>query len=247
MSRRISEGSPAADAGPSPSAAWTVAEAQEFDRHLQEHCRVPAGLLMENAGRALALEALAAARQFSCGRLLFLVGPGNNGGDALVAARQVHLTEGIDLELWAPLGTPFQAGSPAATAYEAACGVGLRAPSTLPDARLGRRPLVVDGLFGVGLSRPLEGGAAAAVERVRVSGAPVLAVDLPSGLDGDSGEILGTALPAWRTLTFVGPKQGCLRGEGPALSGELCTAGIGVSDEFAAAWLARRRGGTAPG
>lgn len=196
-------------------------------------------LLMENAGAALASECSRMASELGLDRIVLYVGPGNNGGDALVAGR--HLAgSGARIELRAPLGRPDP--DPRRLELERAAG---RFPGTLasadPLAPVPGSALVVDGLFGVGLARPLQGAARSAVEHIRASGAPVLAVDLPSGLDADEGRVLGAAPRAARTLTFVAPKRGLLLGRGPELAGEVRVAGIGVSAEYAAAWLRERR------
>ena len=172
--------------------------------------------------------------------VLFVVGPGNNGGDALVAARQLAGTD-RELVLWAPLGKPDRAETPALQALEAAEAIGLTvATGPLPECAA---DLVVDGLFGVGLGRPLEGRAREAVEQLAALRRPILAVDLPSGLDGDTGEVHGVALAATWTLTFVAPKAGFYLGEGPRLTGSLAVAPIGVSPAYAADWLSRERTG----
>lgn len=192
---------------------------------------------MENAGAALADEALHLLEEQGLTRIVLFCGPGNNGGDALVAAR--HLAgAGPAVEIRLPL--PLD--DLRATALDRWIGrlPGCRlAPSEAP-LRPGQ-DLVVDGLFGLGLSRPLTGAARAAVQLLNGSGATVLAADLPSGLDADRGVELGLAVRATRTLTFVAPKRGMTIGRGPECCGEVRVAGIGVHAAYAAAWLRARR------
>ncbi|MHC4984250.1 MAG: NAD(P)H-hydrate dehydratase [Planctomycetota bacterium] len=178
--------------------------------------------LMANAGRAVA-EAVQA--RWEPRPLLVCCGPGNNGGDGFVAAR--HLTEaGWPVRL-ALLGD--RAALKGDAAYHAAQWRGEVLP--LAEGLLADNGLVVDALFGAGLSRPLEGAARAVVVAARARGLPVVAVDVPSGLSGDSGRPLGDcALQAERTVTFFRKKPGHLLLPGRELCGELVVADIGIPD-----------------
>ncbi len=206
--------------------AWLVAE---------RGCSITE--LMAVAGARVADAARALLRERSLARIVFLVGPGNNGGDGLVAERV--LRGEVETQLWLPL--------PRTRAAEAVAGVG--AFPARPDAApplLDARTLLVDGLFGVGLRRPLEGAERAAVERVNASDATVLAIDIPSGLHATTGEVpgarRGAAIRADVTLTFVGPKRGFFLGSGPAHVGAWRAVDIGFPPQLAHDWLARRRG-----
>ena len=223
-----------------PSLLWSCEEAQAFDRHLQEEGGLPAALLMENAGAALGRSIRGALAELGTHRVLALIGPGNNGGDVLVAARQLHPEVALDLRAPLPLGRKSE--GPSQQALEAALSIGLEiSERPLEAADLAAGPLVVDGLFGIGLGRAVEGAAAAALEIVDHSGAAVLAVDVPSGMDCDSGDPLGRALPARWTLSFVGWKAGFATASGSRLAGRVRVAGIGVSQAYAEDWLRRRR------
>lgn len=233
--------------GPAGAVVLTRREAQAFDRHLQEECGIPASLLMENAGASLASHAAAAARATGGQRVLFLVGPGNNGGDALVAARHLHGGAGIFVAAVAPLGLPEGRDSPASAALRAARAIGVQLlPGPLESVLANPWDLVVDGLFGVGLSRPLEGAALDAVDALARSPLPVLAVDVPSGLDCDTGLVLGAAPAARWTLTFVAPKAGFFRNQGPSCCGTVSVAGIGVSSGHLQSWLEKHRSSAEP-
>ncbi|KQT83511.1 bifunctional ADP-dependent NAD(P)H-hydrate dehydratase/NAD(P)H-hydrate epimerase [Aurantimonas sp. Leaf443] len=174
--------------------------------------------LMENAGAAVAMaaEALAAA-----GPVAVLAGPGNNGGDAYVAARRLA-EAGREVALFT-LGRPRE-GSDAALAAGSWTG-GVR---SLPEFRPDGFALVVDGLFGAGLARPPEGAARAAIERLNASAVAVLAIDLPSGLHGGSGQALGVAVEADATVTFFRAKPGHLLQPGRDHCGTLQIAEIGI-------------------
>jgi ADP-dependent NAD(P)H-hydrate dehydratase / NAD(P)H-hydrate epimerase len=195
-----------------------VAEMMEADR-----AAIAAGVsgitLMDNAGRAVA-EAVQA--RWSPRRVLVLCGPGNNGGDGFVAARCL-----------AAAGWPVSlalTGSPDRLSGDAAWAAGTWSGPVLPaDAALmSDTDLIIDGLFGAGLRRPLDGGAAMLVQAVNRSGCPVIAIDLPSGIQGDTGIVLGSAIQATLTVTFFRRKPGHLLLPGRLHCGELLVADIGI-------------------
>ena len=187
---------------------------------------VPGEVLMENAGRAVAEEL---SRRFpDAGTVAVLCGPGNNGGDGFVAAR--HLKErGYKVRLG------FN-GDPARLPKDAAAMAkrwsGAREPLR-PDILAGA-DVVVDALFGAGLSRPIEGELAALIDSVNASGLPVLAVDVPSGIDGTTGAVKGTAIRAVATVTFFRLKPGHLLLPGKAHCGEGKLAEIGIPESVLA-------------
>ena len=155
-------------------------------------------------------------------KTLILCGPGNNGGDGFVAAR-----------LLARWGWPVTVGLLGERG--GLCGdAGLMAAKwdgpvhPLSTDLLAGRPLIVDALFGAGLTRPLEGVARSVIEAIDASALSVVAVDLPSGVNGDTGEILGAAPPAELTVTFVAAKPGHMLLPGRARCGKLEIAEIGV-------------------
>ena len=164
--------------------------------------------LMERAGAAAA----ALAAQIASDRnkdVLVLAGPGNNGGDAkIVAAR---------------LQEQFFRVTVAAS------------PDELPDKAWG---LVVDGLFGIGLARDVEGPFARLVDYANRQRCPVLALDVPSGLQSDTGRVLGRAVRATHTITFIGLKPGLLTLDGPDHAGEIIVENLQVSLPPASAWVA---------
>ena len=179
--------------------------------------------LMTRAGSAVAKAILE--RFPSAVRIDVLCGPGNNGGDGYVAA-EILRQSGIDVRLWFD-GEP-RAGSDAAVA--AANYHGVR------DDLGGYAPLensvVIDALFGAGLARPVEGTAFSALQKVAASALPVVAVDLPSGVSGATGQVMGIAPRATLTITFVRKKPGHLLYPGRACCGDVVVADIGIRDEF---------------
>jgi hydroxyethylthiazole kinase-like uncharacterized protein yjeF len=181
---------------------------------------IPSLALMENAGRAVATQAVGMAGAGA--RVAILCGPGNNGGDGLAAARHLR-TAGIDVHVALLSGHEPLQGDAAAMARQWGQPVGELSPASIAGAQL-----VVDALFGAGLSRPLSGPAAAVVEAVNLSGCPVLAVDVPSGLDGTTGQAAGAVVEATRTVTFFRRKPGHLLLPGRMLCGSLSVADIGI-------------------
>ncbi|MFO1204850.1 MAG: NAD(P)H-hydrate epimerase, partial [Burkholderiales bacterium] len=172
--------------------------------------------LMERAG----LAAAELARELVPGSgysVLVLAGPGNNGGDAFVIARHLR-------GWWFDVTVVFQGDSArlstdATHALEAWRAAGGTTETAIPPRK--RWDLVVDGLFGIGLERDLGGAYLEAARMVNAQSAPVLAVDIPSGLASDTGRILGTAVRAAHTVTFIGLKPGLLTRDGPDCCGTV--------------------------
>ena len=185
--------------------------------------------LMARAGEAAAR----CARRMLAGghRVLVLAGPGNNGGDALVAARCLR-------EAWLDVTVVLPADAARLPADAAAALAGWRtAGGEVSDALPSGAPaphLVIDGLLGIGASRPLEGALAAAVHWMNACGRPVLALDVPSGLDADTGAVRGPAVRAARTVTFIALKPGLLTLEGPGHAGTVEVADLDLAAQVRA-------------
>ncbi len=176
--------------------------------------------LMENAGRAVAD---AAARMAPpAAPIAVLCGPGNNGGDGFVAARLLA-ERGFCVRAVLLGDATALAGDAAAMARRYAGTVHAATPAPFDGAGL-----IVDALFGAGLSRPLAGAAADLVRAANAAGASILAVDVPSGLAGDTGRADGAVIEAARTVTFFRRKPGHLLLPGRALCGEVEVACIGI-------------------
>jgi NAD(P)H-hydrate epimerase len=172
--------------------------------------------------------------------VIVLCGPGNNGGDGLVVARTLinrgHPVETFyvgDIEKLSDASPDVRKnaellrnmGAVIGEVFSAAQVDGVR-------ERLAEAPVIVDALFGTGLGRALEDPYLALVQHVNESGAPVLAVDIPSGLDADNGNVLGFAIRAAVTLTFMAPKPGFFVNAGPACCGAVKVAEIGIPRMF---------------
>jgi len=180
--------------------------------------------LMERAAAAaneLALRLLAG----SANPPLIVAGPGNNGGDALVVARFMK-QRGLDpVVVFAGATAKLPADARAAHDAWLTCGGTLH-----PDIPARDYALVIDGLFGIGLGeRPLEGQYAALVARINELACPVLALDIPSGLDSETGRVLGVAVRATHTATFIALKPGLLTLDGPDHCGALSVHELGLT------------------
>jgi ADP-dependent NAD(P)H-hydrate dehydratase / NAD(P)H-hydrate epimerase len=182
---------------------------------------VPGETLMENAGCAVAAATLSINRGSP---VVVLCGPGNNGGDGFVAARHLAAA-GREVRL-AMLGDPGRlSGDAAAMAARWDGDITPLSPAAIGDAGV-----VVDAIFGAGLSKPVAGVAAETIEAVNRVGLPVVSVDVPSGIDGTTGEVRGIAIQAQRTVTFFRLKPGHLLMPGRRFCGDIRLAQIGIPD-----------------
>lgn len=171
--------------------------------------------LMECAGRAAA--ELAIHLLGNGYTILVLAGPGNNGGDALVAARRL-LTQGYRVTM-VFTGDPARLPTEAAAALQAWQDCGGNISSDIPPE--GHWDLIIDGLFGIGLERDLEGRYLDLVRQVNKMKIPVLSLDIPSGLDSETGQPFHAAVRADHTLTFIGLKPGLFTAYGPDYCGQI--------------------------
>ncbi|MAQ17681.1 MAG: bifunctional ADP-dependent NAD(P)H-hydrate dehydratase/NAD(P)H-hydrate epimerase [Sandaracinus sp.] len=195
---------------------------------------VPGIVLMENAGRG-ATEAILARFGDHLQRPLIVGGGGQNGGDAWVIARHL-LVHGIRPRALVISRDPSRIGGDASPNLHAlrslvaeveGASVEDVAPEAIGSIRLDGS-LVIDGLFGTGLDRPIEGAYAEVVRRLDAAPAPLVALDLPSGIDADTGQVLGVAPHAALTVTFGAQKRGLHQYPGVAHAGEVVLAPIGA-------------------
>lgn len=178
--------------------------------------------LMQAAGRAVAEAANDLAEE---GRVVVIAGPGNNGGDGFIVAR-VLAEMGRDV-IVALLGERAALRGDAARAAQAWRG----AVVPFDRALLASAELIVDAIFGAGLSRDVAGAEAGAIAAVNASGVPVVAVDLPSGVNGTTGAVMGAAVNATETVTFFRRKVGHLLLPGRGHCGRVRVAGIGLAED----------------
>ena len=189
----------------------SVAQMRAADAYTIENLGIPERTLMERAGEAVAEEIK---KRFKGGRILFVCGKGNNGGDGMVAAKLLRTVHGFSVFV---LKLAAEGAEKLDFDYD----------------------IVVDCIFGTGLSRRVEGDFAAAVSAINNSGAFVVSADIPSGLSSDSGQALGAAVRADVTVAIGAPKLGFALGSGPDLCGRIVVKDIGICTQHsphAAVW-----------
>ena len=172
--------------------------------------------LMERAGAA-ATEVAQRLLPASGAPVAILCGPGNNGGDGFVVARRLSAAGHAVTVVFA--GDPARLPEDARATFEAYRVAGGSTTDTLPESR--RFALAVDALFGIGLARAIEGRYAEWIAWLNAADCPVLAIDIPSGLDADTGRRLGSIVNATHTATFIALKPGLLTLDGPDHCGEI--------------------------
>jgi NAD(P)H-hydrate epimerase len=210
---------------PNPGALYTARQVRELDRRAIEDLRIPGYKLMTRAGHAT-LNAIRACWP-EARTLTVVCGPGNNGGDGYVVAR-VARAQNLAVRTVA-LADPNELRGDARKAYEDFVNAG-GSTETWSDACLGS-DVIVDAIFGTGLAREVSGDARAIIESINRSARPVTAVDIPSGLHADTGAVLGVAVRAALTVTFIGRKLGFHLGEGPDHVGQLVFDALEVPAE----------------
>jgi len=216
----------------------TRAQSREVDRIAMEDLKIPGIVLMENAARGIA-DAVLERFPEPDGWIAIVCGPGNNGGDGLAVARHLDASgRAVIVQLATPT-TSYREGSNSAVNLAIAEASGI---PFLPEVcRLDKFQVVVDGVFGTGLDREVMEPYRSTLEAINASGKPVVAVDLPSGLDADTGEVLGVAVKADLTVTMVAPKVGFTKGQGPTHVGDVVVAGIGIPSKAVAMALGLHR------
>jgi len=206
----------------------TGRQAKLLDLRAEADYGISTVVLMENAGRQVAREAMRLYRGKK--KIIIFCGKGNNGGDGFVAARHL-LAQGIRPDLYLA-GIIPEAGKEARVNLD--IWLNLKQPvvevseATLRRIPIARYGLIIDALLGVGLTGPVRGITAGIIERINTATARVLSVDIPSGLDATTGKILGQCVKADSTVTFVAKKRGMAVGSGPSVCGTIVVADIGV-------------------
>jgi 23S rRNA (cytosine1962-C5)-methyltransferase len=208
----------------------TAAEMKEIDRHAIEDRGIPAGWLMENAGKALALEAESVASKKTAS---VFCGYGNNGGDGLVAARQL-IKKAYKVEVFI-VGKP-KTLTPETNSNLEKLFVLKITPRFIADKSeikkifdsLDKPGVVVDAIFGIGIKGALDDLYIEAINRINALGAPIVSADIPSGLDADTGLPLPVAVKAQSTVTFGYPKEGFKDPGAKEFTGKVIVADIGL-------------------
>jgi NAD(P)H-hydrate epimerase len=200
----------------------TVEEMKELDRRAIEEFGVPDAFLMENAGEAV-YYVIQRELGVAGNRFTVVCGLGNNGGDGLVVARKLH-SSGAEVRVFV-LGDPAKFGEASKVHLEmlrasGATVIGDPKAEQVVETAAGS-DAIVDAIFGTGIARDVEGPYRAVVQGINATGLPVFAIDIPSGVDGNTGAVRGVAIDAHWTVTFGLPKRGNLLYPGAGLGGRL--------------------------
>lgn len=209
-----------------PRNLYTAAQVRELDRQAIEECGIPGLELMEKAGKA-ACNVLQRIWP-DAWRIVVVCGTGNNGGDGYVIAQlaQQHDKNVVLLQV----GDHKKLKGDAKSSSEKSLEAGVR-HEPFSASKLEKADVIVDAMLGTGLDRDVKGQYQEAITAINNAKAPVLAVDIPSGLNADSGRMMGTAIEAKATVSFIGLKQGLLTADGPACSGKVYFSDLDVPDE----------------
>ena len=209
----------------------TRAQVRETDRRSTEEYHIPGIVLMENAARAAADVACDMLDDNCVGEVLILCGGGNNGGDGLAVARHLH-NRGSDVSL-ALTVDPGKYKGDALINWHIVSGMRLEWEPAEPRKIASTSALLlIDAIFGTGLEQAPRDPFPAIVAAVEQSRVPVLAIDLPSGMDCDTGKPLGACIKATRTITFVAEKIGFANPAAKQYLGEVIVGSIGCPREL---------------
>jgi hydroxyethylthiazole kinase-like uncharacterized protein yjeF len=206
---------------------------REWDRLAIEEYGIPGIALMENAGAGAARIISGLSEKDCPPPFIILCGPGNNGGDGYVVARHLY-NSGFAVEVclcFAPENLDRASDAGVNLGVIERMGIPTSSPGEAGPGRLLERSAgftAIDALLGTGLSRPLEGSILAWVEALSQSEQPIISLDIPTGLDGQLGTILGSCAPASHTITFAAAKTGFFRGRGPDITGQIHVVEIGL-------------------
>lgn len=216
----------------------TAEEMRRIDRHTIEQIGIPAMVLMENAGREIAGEVLSVIherrRPADAERWLVLAGKGNNGGDGFVAAR--HLRQaGVEAEV--ALAEPAdRLGGDARAQYDIASRLGIRCYEAAEGIDWQRYTGVLDALLGTGTAGAPREPYAGLIREANASGLPIVAADIPSGLDADTGAVNDPCIRAERTVALAFLKRGLAQYPGAEAAGRVSVRIIGIPEELGAAF-----------
>jgi len=211
----------------------TSQKMREIDKRAIEEFGIPSIILMENAGYRASCVALDMLSKKKTKKAVCICGKGNNGGDGFVCARHL-INKGIDTDIFL-MGDPAKLKKDAKINYNILKKMGetIRPLKTKKDfctlkAKFTKAQLLIDAIFGIGLSGEIEKPYSTAIRTMNQSKKSILAVDIPSGLDATTGNILGTCIKSEKTVTFGLPKVGFIKNHGPSSTGELIIVDISI-------------------
>ncbi|MSR76607.1 MAG: NAD(P)H-hydrate epimerase [Candidatus Omnitrophica bacterium] len=210
----------------------TSEEMRALDRKTAEEYGISSLILMENAGRGCAdlLSALLRKENLTVKKIHILCGKGNNGGDGFVLARHLWNRE-YEVSCWLT-GNPQELSPESRVNFEILQKMTIPAVSKDFDAWISEADLIVDALFGIGLSRPLSGDLLILIQKLNKSGKKIFSIDIPSGMDADTGKGLPESIKASWTATLGLPKKGFSFDHAALFLGELFILDIGFPREL---------------
>ncbi len=209
----------------------TRTQLREIDRRAVAEFHIPGVVLMENAARAVAEQACRMLADECCGKILILCGGGNNGGDGLAVARHLH-NRGAEVAIGLCCD-PLTYQGDALINWQIVSAMKLSAEAFDVSMLTDPPPmLIIDAIFGTGLTKAPREPFGSIAKSVNDSGLPVLAVDLPSGLDCDTGVPPGACIQANCTVTFVAEKMGFTQAEARRVLGTVIVGDIGCPVEL---------------
>jgi hydroxyethylthiazole kinase-like uncharacterized protein yjeF len=206
----------------------TASQAKAFDSRALHDYGISTLVLMENAGRQVCQEAIASYIRGK--KIAIFCGKGNNGGDGFVAARHM-LAQGIKPDIYLACrirDVSGEAGANLSILLKLKQKIRQVSDKNVSGLKMDRYGLIVDALLGVGLSGEVRGIYKDLIGLINFSGARILSVDIPSGLDAATGKVLGCCVKADRTITFVAKKLGMVIADGPRYCGRIVVAGLGL-------------------
>ena len=204
-----------------------------IDKRAIEKFGIPAILLMENAGYKASCIALDMLYRKKRKKVICVSGKGNNGGDGFVCARHL-INKGIDTDIFL-IGSSSELKKDAEINYKILMKMGktIRFLNGKKDfytlkAKFAKAQLLIDAIFGIGLLGEVKEPYRSIIDLMNQSKKPILALDIPSGLNATTGKVVGACIKAARTVTFACPKAGFIKNDGPLYIGKLITADISI-------------------
>lgn len=219
--------------------ALTREEMRELDRKAIEEYKIPGIILMENAGRNIAEEVLQMIDNPQKTKVAVLCGKGNNGGDGFVVARHLHNHNiSVNVFLVAKISDILKDGD-AGTNLRILMNMKIPVQEILDIPginnllkELNGYSILVDALFGTGLSGEVREPFKTLIQGINTLNKPIVSVDIPSGLDCNTGKILGTAIKSTKTVTFAAAKRGFYLSDGPSHTGDIIVTEISIPGEL---------------
>jgi len=211
----------------------SVEEIRRIDQSAIQDYGIPGLLLMENAGRSVSD---VISREYKPCKVLIVTGKGNNGGDGLVVAR--HLANRDYSVRVVLLVDPVRLGADPRLNFSMVNKMNIPwvLMATASEEKISKlcqeSELVVDAIFGIGIHSPVRGIFEKAIRAINECQRPVVSIDIPSGLDADTGQVHGVAVKATKTVTLALPKRGLFEGEGPGYTGKIEVVDIGIPREL---------------